>query len=289
MLDQPDKTTDAWRRHLKRRPVTPCPLQQNCRWQLQRYGSAIAIDCKEDSPRDMAPDAPIRIIDEYVLSHIWSGKGLYCAEGCAHETRLHAGMLVLIPPGRANVLAGIPHTNYHEDYVLFSGEAFDRMAAAGLLQGGTYPWDGARFLPALHALMHKAPPEGHFRATLQLQRLLLQLPRGKPAHASPENRLRALTAEMAAHPERWWSIHDMAAFCGCSDSLLRHAFLQKTGLLPKRYAEKVKLEEAARRLAQHTPMEEVWRGLGFRDRSHFSHRFKAFFGAPPGHFCGRHD
>ena len=76
MLDQPDKTTDAWRRHLKRRPVTPCPLQQNCRWQLQRYGSAIAIDCQEDSPRDMAPDAPIRIIDEYVLSHIWSGKGL---------------------------------------------------------------------------------------------------------------------------------------------------------------------------------------------------------------------
>ena len=285
MRDQSDKNNGAWQRHLKRRAVLACPLQPHSRWQLQRYGSALTIDCREDSPRDMAPDTPVRIFDEYVLSHIWGGKGFYCAEGSAHDTRLHAGMLVLIPPGTANVLAGIPQTGYREDYALFSGEAFDRMAAAGLLKPGTYPWDGARILPDLYALMDRTLPEGHFRAILQLQRFLLQLRRDRrPAPSDAENRLHALTAEMAAHPERWWSVCDMAEFCCCSDSLLRRLFLKETGCLPKHYAEKVKLEEAARRLAGGLPLEEVFRALGFRDRSHFSHRFKCLFGLSPGQF-----
>ena len=287
MRDQSDHSADAWQRHLKRRPVVSCPLQQHSIWQLQRYGSALTIDCREDNPRDMAPDTPVRIFSSYVLSHIWSGKGLYCTEGHAHDTRLHAGMLVLIPPGKANVLAGIPQTGYQEDYVLFSGEAFDRMAAAGLLKPGTYSWERARFLPDLLALTHKAPPEGHFRAVLQLQRLLLQLRHGRPTHRDAGNRLHDLEAEMAAHPERWWSVREMAEFCGCSDSLLRSLFVKETGCLPKRYAEKMKLEEAARRLARQVPLEEICHALGFRDRSHFSHRFKAFFGVPPGHFRDR--
>ena len=285
MRDKSDKSTDAWQRHLKRRAVVSCPLQQHTRWQLQRYGSALTVDCLEDAPRDMSPDAPVRIVNEYILSHIWGGKGIYCAEGSPRETRLHDGMLVLIPPGKANVLAGIPQTGYQEDYVLFCGKTFDRMAAAGLLKPGTYPWDGTRFLPDLLELMHRAPSEGHFRAVMQLQNFLLQLPHRQPAQSSPENRLRALLAEMAAHPERWWSVRDMADFCQCSESRLRRLFLQETGCLPKRYAEKAKLEEAARRLARQIPLEEIWRGLGFRDRSHFSHRFKGFFGMTPGQFA----
>jgi len=284
MRDKTDKPTNAWQQHLKQRAVVSCPLPQHTRWQLQRYGSALDCDCREDGLRDMSPDAPIRLFNEYVLCHIWSGKGIYCTEGCTHDTRLHAGMLVVLVPGQANVLAGIPQTGYHEDDVFFSGGAFDRMTAEGLLKPGAYPWDGTRFLPDLFELTHRAPSEGHFRAVTHLQNFLLQLPHGKPAQPSPESRLHALMAEMAAHPERWWSVRDMAEFCGCSDSLLRRAFMKETGCLPKHYAEKVKLEEAARRLARGLTLEEVFRALGFRDRSHFSHRFKSLFGVSPGHF-----
>lgn len=287
MHDNPDKSAVAWQRHLKQRAVVSCLLRQRHRWQLQRYGSSLTIDCLPNGVRDLSPTAPVRVFDEYVLCHIWGGRGIYCAEGSPRDTRLHAGMLVVIPPGQAGVLAGIPQTGYHEDYVLFCGEVFDRMAAEGLLKPGAYPWSGTRFLPDILALTHQVPPVGHFRAVLQLQRLLLQLPQGKPAQSSPENRLHALMAEMAATPEHGWSIHDMADFCQCSESLLRRLFMEETGCLPRRYAEKVKLEEAARRLARQIPLEEIWQALGFCDRSHFSHRFKCLFGMTPGLFALR--
>ncbi len=275
-----------WEQHLARRTIVHSQWQY-AEWQCRHYGASLSIDCQTGGPRDEYPTAPIRVFGEYVISHVWAGLGRCCREGDSCETILRPGTFVVIPPGLPNVFGGIPGTGYQEDYVLFSGEPFDRLAAEGLLKTGVFRRRMTRFLPDIFAMMREAPPYGHFRAVLALQRLLLRLSqeRRHPSRGGMAgDNLHVLLAEMAAHPEHWWTNGEMAAACHCSDSQLRRLFLQETGLLPKHYAEKVKMEEAARWLAHGLPLEDICRGLGFRDRSHFSHRFRAFFGVAPGQY-----
>ena len=69
-----------------------------------------------------------------------------------------------------------------------------------------------------------------------------------------------------------------------STEQLRRNFLRHTGVLPKAYIEQFKMHRAAELLHDGGSIAEVAAMLGYRDLYHFSRRFKARFGVPPGRF-----
>ena len=91
-----------------------------------------------------------------------------------------------------------------------------------------------------------------------------------------------LLDEIREHPEKWWSVRDMAEMCNLSIDQLRRVFFQRTGVKPKIYVDRLKLNKAAEYLvSSKQPISEVAERFGYRDQYHFSRRFKAVMGVSP--------
>ena len=86
------------------------------------------------------------------------------------------------------------------------------------------------------------------------------------------------------HPDRWWTVAELAESAGVSTAQLRRDFLRHTGMLPKNYIEQFKMHRAAEMLHAGASIADTARELGYRDVDHFARRFRARFGTPPGRF-----
>ena len=74
----------------------------------------------------------------------------------------------------------------------------------------------------------------------------------------------------------------MAEMCNLSIDQLRRVFFQRTGVKPKIYVDRLKLNRAAEYLvSSKQPISEVAERFGYRDQYHFSRRFKAVMGVSP--------
>ena len=100
-------------------------------------------------------------------------------------------------------------------------------------------------------------------------------PRG---HAAVEPLINA----MHRHPERAWTLVEMARLAGMSISSLRAAFQKTTGESPARVRNSLRLAHAFERLRTGTrTVAEVADEMGFCDPFHFSKAFRREFGFPP--------
>ena len=74
----------------------------------------------------------------------------------------------------------------------------------------------------------------------------------------------------------------MAEMCNLSIDQLRRVFFLRTGVKPKIYVDRLKLNRAAEYLvSSNHPVSEVAERFGYRDQYHFSRRFKAVMGVSP--------
>ena len=121
------------------------------------------------------------------------------------------------------------------------------------------------------------------QANLELQKLLVEIYLAKNSTRQPEYPLLdELLDEIREHPEKWWSVRDMAEMCNLSIDQLRRVFFQRTGVKPKIYVDRLKLNRAAEYLvSSKQPISEVAERFGYRDQYHFSRRFKAVMGVSP--------
>jgi AraC-like DNA-binding protein len=104
----------------------------------------------------------------------------------------------------------------------------------------------------------------------------------EPAESHHAAAVRRLIDAMHRHPERSWTLVEMAASAGMSVSGLRVAFHETTGTSPSKLRNRLRLAHAYERLRPGTrTVAEVASELGFCDPFHFSKAFKREYGFPP--------
>ena len=255
--------------------------------QNEVYGLALSPPEVNDDPRDVFREAPIRIFHSFVLSHIYAGEGRLRLENTKQEMRLPTGSVVILRPKTPNVYGGIPQSDYREDFIFFHGDVVDRMVGCGMLETGVYPFGITRKLPEIALLLRDPAPESQFRARLLFQQFLVELHLVRN-RAPRRRKLNQLMAEISARPEHWWTVNDMADFCGYSTDQFRKNFLDATGMNPKHYIERSKIQRAAELLCCSAfSIAEICRKFGYRDRFHFSRRFRVLTGMSPGEYRQR--
>jgi len=239
--------------------------------------------CIDDGDRDDFATAPIRRFNSFLLSHIYAGCGrLWLSDG--REFRLEEGATVLLPPGTDNLCGAIAGTGYREDYMLFDGTAIRRMLELGLIKSGVGRLGTVRRLPELNRALRDSVRDAEWRAGLQLQSLLLEINRNDN-HSGRPSRLALLLEVIRDDRTHWWTLAEMAEFCHQSEAQFRRCFVKSTGMNPKHFIEEDKLREAARNLVESSQsIESIADSLGYRDRFHFSSRFKLFFGLAPAQY-----
>jgi len=133
-------------------------------------------------------------------------------------------------------------------------------------------------LPLYLRLQHLLPL--WLSAYLETQASLGVFPRRTGAM---DDRVLLAIMELDRQPLSWkFSEARLHAVAGLGHSQLHALFIRATGLSPRRYFERRRLE-AARQLLAHTRMsaKEIAIDLGFRYESHFSQWFRAKTGKPP--------
>jgi transcriptional regulator GlxA family with amidase domain len=84
------------------------------------------------------------------------------------------------------------------------------------------------------------------------------------------------------HPERTWTVAELASLCLMSRSAFAARFRALTGDSPIRYVTRCRLARAAARLrTTRAPLGEIAREAGYESAFSFSRAFKRAFGVPP--------
>jgi transcriptional regulator GlxA family with amidase domain len=191
-----------------------------------------------------------------------------------------------MPPQVINRYGGTDNQYYEEDTVCFSGPAADMLLRAGVLRPGVSDLGEIRVLLPIIRLARDPARDSQIAANIALQKLLVDMylaNRIKLAAAQSRDALiEKLLAEVRREARRWWTVEEMAQFCGLSDDQFRRVFKKHTGLLPKLYVDKLKLQQGAQLLASsRASVADIAEQLAYRDCYHFSRRFKAVMGLAP--------
>ena len=228
------------------------------------------------------PEITPRRFQFYGLSHLIRGKGWYWTPAGGRRTVV-PGQMILTLPGTIQDYGG-DRKPYVEDALCFHGPAADHLAACGVLKDGILDvGTGRRLLPIIETAAHPSPDE-QIRANMMLQQLLvdLYLERQQGSDRTRQSPLDSLLDQLLKTPKKWWSVKEMAAYCGLSQNQFRRVFEAHTGSAPKRYVDHFKATLAGGKLCGSADsIAVIAASLGYADPYHFSRRFKAITGLAP--------
>lgn len=107
-------------------------------------------------------------------------------------------------------------------------------------------------------------------------------PRTPSAGGGAEAAVRSVIQQIDAHPEMFWSVADLAARSGYSQTHFTRTFKKLTGQSSQQYLIEARIQRA-RRLLQDTELNvsQIAAELGYRDVYHFSKQFRRRCGEPP--------
>jgi AraC-like DNA-binding protein len=91
--------------------------------------------------------------------------------------------------------------------------------------------------------------------------------------------------EIERHPERNFSVHELARLCYLSDTGFREKFKRFTGgIAPIEYRNRLRIQRANSMLkSENFTLENIAEQLGFWDAAHFCRVYKSFHGHAPRH------
>lgn len=223
-----------------------------------------------------------RSFDFYCLSHLVEGEGIYHNADTGQSREFHAGELVMAMPGTAQLYGGNA-SYYLEDSICFCGRTADALREAGIIADGVFSCGPVRRIGRIIATALEPTLFAQLKAATMLQQLLLELhAENLELSIGGSSAFAALLVELRRTPERWWTVGEMAKECGLSESHFRRAFHAYTGMPPKLYLDRMKLQLAAEMLiSTGLTLAQVAARFGYMDPFHFSRRFKALNGMSP--------
>lgn len=223
-----------------------------------------------------------RYFQFYSISHMYDGQGRLWLEPDI-EQDIRAGDCVIITPRTVNRYGGCGGKSYYEDSLNFCGPVADMLMRSGVISNGVFPMGKVRRLLSIQKYSSDPAVDAQIRANFELQKLLTELYLDRVSSARNEYPLLdVLLEEIREHPEKWWSVREMSEMCNLSSDQMRRVFFQRTGVTPKLYVDRFKLNLAAEYLVGNTrSIAEAAERFGYTDQYHFSRRFKAVMGMSP--------
>lgn len=224
-----------------------------------------------------------RYFQYYALTHMYDGSGCLWFEKDDSRQNISAGDCLMVTPGTVHRYGGANDEKFIEDSINFCGPVADMLCNSGIIANGIYSLGRVRRLKLIIDFFSDPSVDSQICANIELQKLLVELYLNKKNRSGSEHPLlEDLLNEIRNHPRKWWSVEEMAEICNLSVDQMRRIFFQRTGVTPKLYVDRIKLNSAAGLLlAGETSIAEIASLFGYKDQYHFSRRFKEIMGMPP--------
>lgn len=225
---------------------------------------------------------PLRVFQVYSISHMIEGQGKLWIKNKG-EFNVRAGDCILMAPGIPNRYGGVRGKSYIEDTLCFNGPVADGMYDSGVITCGVFPLGSVRRLIPLINSIRDASLDSVFSGLIRLQQLLMEIfLSSHSAKTHVYSFFDTVIQNIRDYPEKWWTVSELAEMCRLSLPQLRRVFLLKTGMSPKNYIDRIKMELAAEHLKNTTrTVSAVAHAFGYSDSYHFSRRFKQIMGISP--------
>lgn len=251
----------------------------------RNYGLWIlSVGCNRTPVNGFYHTSP-RYFEYFSISHMHEGKGrLWLSPDREYEIK--PGQCVIIPPQTVNRYGGADGQRYVEDTVCFTGPVADMLYKTGIIRAGVYELSKARLFLPIQRLVADPAMDSQINANIALQKLLIDIynenKKIKTARDTSASVIEHLLNALKEQIDRWWTVEEMAEFCGLSKDQFRRVFKKHTGMLPKLYLDRLKLQKAAELLiSTDAKVAEIARQLDYQDCYHFSRRFKNIIGFSP--------
>lgn len=251
----------------------------------RNYGLWIlSIGCHQ-APIDGYYQTPQRYFEFFSISHMHTGKGRLWVPP-DREYEISAGQCVIMPPQTVNRYGGVEGNHYVEDSICFTGPIADMLYKTGIIRAGIFELGRARQLLPIQQLAADPAMDSQINANIALQYLLIDIyNKNKQLRTAGEKAssvIEPLLSAIKDRIDRWWTVEEMAEFCGLSKDQFRRVFRKHTGMLPKIYLDRLKLQKAAELLiSTNAKIAEIAERLDYQDCYHFSRRFKNIIGFSP--------
>lgn len=261
-------------------------------------GELTVLFSGEGSPKPGHKVGP-SVHDYYLIHTILSGQGVFVSEGHAYVCQ--AGDTFLITPGELFSYESDRQTPWNYVWAAVQGEqALRLLKEAGLspekpvLQGADaaalqslYQRIRLSFLQSPYPGLESLEASGWMR--LLLHRLGLVSRNLENGAAQPPE----VIDRQVEQAIRWISLqyHQQLGIGQIASSLGYHrahfskAFKERTGLSPKQYLMKIRMDKAKELLASRAlTIDEVSSSVGFNDALYFSKQFRSWFGQSPSEY-----
>ncbi len=225
-----------------------------------------------------------RYFEFYSISHLIEGKGWFWSEKMGETKYLEAGQGIISTPGFVQFYSGNKNV-YVEDSICFAGPIANNLFRTGIIQNGILNIGmGRRLLPIIE-LAGDPSRDSQIKANIALHNLLIDLYFENKKNKSMSSAMETLLEKIINSPEKWWTVHEMADLCNLSINHFRRLFCAHTGLNPKEYIDKLKINKAIELLCDgNNSIAKVSDCLGYNDQYHFSRRFKETTGSSPAQY-----
>jgi len=235
-----------------------------------------------------------RVLASCQVIYIRTGQGTLETRA-AGTLPVPTGSAMLLGPGMWHRYAPDPATGWEEMWIELQGSIIGQLQKSGVLNERkpvlevASPIEFGALVEAVHARLRDEPVAAHDpeRAALGLQvlSLLLARPRRKASDRAIDLAVaraeRILAEHVAAPPD----MPAIARELGVAYSYFRREFKARTGVAPRQYLQRLRLEQARRLLgASSYTLEDIAGRLGFSSAFHLSAAFKQRYGEAPAHW-----
>ena len=227
----------------------------------------------------------LRKFEFYAISHLVKGKAWYWTPATGKQ-KYKAGQAVITTPDFFQDYKG-DNSYCLEDAICFYGPIADYMFKYGIIENGIMPFGKIRRLLPIMEMSQDPSLSTKLKAHITLQNLLIEIHHNKKSKhdTSHGSKIETLITIIRSNPQKWWRISELAEMCNLSINQFRRVFKSHTGVLPKEYIDKLKLNKAAELLlVSEERLESIAKTFGYRDQFHFSRRFKQIFQISPNEY-----
>lgn len=218
-----------------------------------------------------------------VIEYIVQGTGMVTLEGVSENAS--AGDVYILPPGSRHAYRSDAAHPWIKIFLNAWGEAIPALLGAYGLTG--------------RAVYHRCPVEALFRqlfdltsrptdpampaqCALKFHEILIAVAATQAPHREPPGEAERLKALIDSHPERAFTIRELAACIYRSEDYVIKLFKRRFGQTPHAYATSRKIRLACSLLAQtRLTVTEIAARLGYDDPQYFSHVFRRLAGKSP--------